>query len=51
MDKVKVKMVIEILLKQGKALRFNEENLKLVNKKRWTKQKNAEVISSRETNC
>ena len=35
-DKVKVKNGYgrNFLLKQGKALRFNEENLKLVNKKK-----------------
>ncbi len=47
-DKVKVKNGYgrNFLLKQGKALRFNEENLKLVNKKKdELNKKNAEVIS------
>ena len=46
-DKVKVKNGYgrNFLLKQGKALRFNEENLKLVNKKDELNKKNAEVIS------
>ena len=38
-------MVMAIFIKTGKALRFNEENLKLVNKKDELNKKNAEVIS------
>ena len=44
-DKVKVKNGYgrNYLLKEGKALRFNKENLDLVNKKDELKEKNLEI--------